>query len=117
MFTGAKTDSPVPPIPEMAVSVSDMPTIEPEGMSGAPPCESHYVGIGVLYRYNDGRITDAPESLPAYEAGVRVGDRLLDIPLSMTPGKTVRVVVGRNGQRLTLHITPRFICEDSGVPS
>lgn len=80
-----------------------------------------YIGIPVLDNNADTVITAVVEKGPADEAGLKNGDRIeringqdvatweeLTAQIEQSGGETVELLVDRNGQSLTLDVTPKF---------
>jgi hypothetical protein len=71
-------------IPKRSLSKELKPGQEP-GINGAPDpriCENKdlsYEGIGIIHSYGTELVTSAPAEYPAYRAGVRVGDMIIDL--------------------------------------
>jgi hypothetical protein len=72
-----------------------------------------YEGIGIIYDPSTGRVLQAPPSLPAYRAGVRVGD----VFVNAYPGGSNGIHNGiaefdffRSATRFTLKIPTEKIC-------
>ena len=71
-----------------------------------------YNGIGVIYSYFEWVVMEAPRQFPAYLAGIRVGDQLLNVTpeTKMTIGKPMEIRTRRNGVEIDYTITPLKIC-------
>lgn len=87
--------------------VSDISPSDPN--SKKEPCQTTYVGIGILLGYKF-RVDKAPPGLPAYDGGIREGDFFESYGLPMTRGVPIRVSVLREGIRLYFTITPTDVC-------
>lgn len=85
--------------------------VAPSLCNDAP--ENLYTGIGIVYNQFTQIILDAPPVYPAYKAGVRIGDILLN-PRS-TPDKlgSVEVTVSRGDENYIFHIQQSKICYDT----
>lgn len=77
---------------------------------GSRACQNTYNGIGIMYRVADHIIIDAPENLPAYKAGVRVGDYLFDAGAPRPEKGPMKIKVRRNGQILHFSISQGEVC-------
>lgn len=76
------------------------------------PCKdkaSTYQGIGVLYYGPVNAVYKAPEQYPAYRAGIRVGDQLLNPGEEVINGY-VDVYIQRGYEKLRFHIKIGTIC-------
>jgi hypothetical protein len=75
-------------------------------------CKDSFGGIGVVMNLGSGMVMEAPEWNPAYKAGIRVGDIILNNEdIKGPPGTTVEVLVTRdNAHILTFNIVREIIC-------
>jgi hypothetical protein len=71
-----------------------------------------YSGIGVIYSWFEWQVLEVPRQFPAYQAGIRVGDLLLNVTpeTKMTIGKPTLVRTSRNGVEIDYTITPLKVC-------
>lgn len=81
-------------------------------MAKCPKGTISYDGIGVIYSWFEWQVLQAPRQFPAYRAGIRVGDLLLNVTpeTKMTVGKPTLVKTSRNGVEIDYTITPLKIC-------
>jgi hypothetical protein len=68
-----------------------------------------FLGIGIQFK-KDRVILAAPESYPAFQSGLRVGDRVVDPNIEPDDGGYMTVEFERQGKRHRLHIRSRWIC-------
>jgi predicted metalloprotease with PDZ domain len=68
-----------------------------------------YLGIGVVHNIGSGIISSAPVDYPAYKAGIREGDVLVEMYRLPSTNK-MYVSVTRNGRTITRTITMKQIC-------
>jgi hypothetical protein len=109
-----------PPPPEQAMTYVNLPNEaqlqDTSDTSQQTPCEQSYIGVGFMYSANTSEIIQAPEPLPAYQAGLRVGDIVeLLPPMPMYVGKSVMFRVRRGSAHLTFTINPQHICYLEGT--
>ena len=84
----------------------------------APDCKDHhwYGGVGVQHSGGPSvyvQITDCPPGYPAYEAGVRVNDILLNPnDLRGEPGTPVTIMVERRGETMVFKTKRTKICTE-----
>lgn len=105
-----------PPDPPMTYVDTGAATIDDAAINAkGEPCtktEETYVGVGFMFFGL--KVIDAPPHLPAYLAGIRVGDELDPIFLiqvgNMKVGTPVVITVKRNGRILSFTATPILIC-------
>lgn len=88
-----------------SIQVDDGQKLTPNHINNCPKA---YNGIGFTYEEVSQLINDTPHDMPAYQAGIRVGDMLLD----STPTKDNKIFVRvlRYGQLLTFTIKRGKIC-------
>lgn len=72
--------------------------------------DEKYYGIGIIHGPGDGFVSSAPPQYPAYKAGVRVFDRVLQVDPQDDRRDYAQITVQRNGTRLTFHIRKDYIC-------
>jgi hypothetical protein len=82
-----------------------------EAKDGAPECAlgKVYVGIGVQYSL-EGVVLVAPQSYPAFQAGIRLGDVLSDTGMKPDPEGYFTVDFTRRGQAHRVRIKTKRIC-------
>ena len=86
------------------------------GINGAPDpriCAGRhktYTGIGIIHGIGTLRIDSAPATYPAYKAGLRVGDQIVELYHEIGGSPYMRVHVTRNGQHLKFRIKVEPIC-------
>lgn len=78
-----------------------------------PPGTKTYLGIGIVYEMDTGEITQAPDVLPAFKAGIRVGDLLLNNPFPDAAGMMYPKIL-RGYQQITFEIKTTQVCYLSG---
>jgi len=101
------------------VSQKDEPQPPQNGDKGqwtgddCPDVKKIYEGVGIIYDPGTGRVLQAPPSLPAYKAGVRVGD----VFVNPYPGGSNGIRDGiaefdffRSAERFTVRIPTEKIC-------
>jgi len=71
--------------------------------------DNTYTGIGIVYRFGSNIITHAPESYPAYIAGIRVGDMVVNDGFDLIKGYA-DIEVKRGNELLKFHIKADRIC-------
>jgi hypothetical protein len=78
---------------------------------GAPPCADgkSYWGIGMQFNLNN-IVINAPESYPAYHAGIRVGDVVTDRDIHPDEQGYETVEFTRRGKLHRLRIKTEWIC-------
>lgn len=92
--------------------------LETAADSNAPPCERTYIGVGFQYLYTGSSllVTRAPEQLPAYRMGLRVGDEVVSISMDTSkPGQEAVIRVRRGGHIVALTTKTDTICFEAGV--
>lgn len=72
--------------------------------------KSTYKGIGIIWWPDTGQVLEAPEFNPAYKAGIRVGDFIIN-DVTQVDGY-VDIIVLRNYNKLTFRIKTENICFD-----
>lgn len=72
--------------------------------------DKRYKGIGITYYVKQRVVLSAPQSYPAYKAGVRVGDGVIDPGYVPNKDGTVDVIVTRDEKELHFVIMPGEIC-------
>jgi len=72
-----------------------------------------YNGVGLIYSRETGIISSVPESLPAYQAGVRVFDVFMNPSYGDLPPGPAEIKVMRYGVLLTFTIMTQKICADT----
>lgn len=98
---------------EEAITVGDGP-----GINGAPDpriCAGKhktYTGIGIIHGMGSLRIDSAPATYPAYRAGLRVGDQIVEIYKEDGNSPYMRVQVLRDGRHFKFRIKMEQICYD-----
>lgn len=99
-----------------AVEIDDDKKTEEEtvsflGTGGCPPEFLTYIGVGFVYDMNTGLIIQAPPHLPAYQAGIRIGDAFLDYDLDTPIVDGYRIIrVQRYDSILVFKIKVKRIC-------
>lgn len=79
-------------------------------------CPNQYIGIGVVYNVITGIIMDTNTNTPAYKAGIRVGDVLIDNRPSYEEGKSYDILIMRNKLPMTFRVKAGKICSNRGNP-
>ena len=80
-------------------------------------CKDSFGGIGVTHDPMTGTITTAHKFYPAWEAGIRDGDRLVNPErLRGKIGTSVTVTLIRNGETLTFNLIRGKICVQDVTP-
>jgi hypothetical protein len=85
------------------------------GIAGAPDpkiCankDPSYEGIGIIHSYGTDLVLSAPAEYPAYKAGIRVGDMLVEI-YRIEGTKFMFVHVNRHGNHLKFKVPIEQIC-------
>lgn len=74
-----------------------------------PPNAKTYLGVGISYDRITGEIEQAPSVHPAYKAGIRVGDLLVNDPYPDEQGMMYLNIIQNNHQQ-TLAIKATQIC-------
>lgn len=77
--------------------------------------DPNYVGVGLIHGFGSDVVSEAPEFYPAYKAGVRVGDLILNPEFNSKATKEgwVEVRVERQGKFLIFKIKQEKICFES----
>ncbi len=68
-----------------------------------------YLGIGMQYDL-DGLVTVAPQSYPAYKAGIRPGDQVLNPEFEPDADGYDTVDLKHHGRHYRVHIKTQWIC-------
>jgi len=86
----------------------------PGGGTPSDPCpaEKQYEGIGILWMPGTRLIVKAPPGYPAYRAGIRVGDMLVNPDELYPRGNILEIDVFRHTTRLTFKVKLEKICFD-----
>ena len=72
---------------------------------------NNYVGVGIMIQPGSDKITSAPHQYPAYRAGMREGDTLIDpFGSDVTPDGYIDFTVWRNKELIKFHIKAENIC-------
>ena len=70
-----------------------------------------YVGAGIIIQPGSDLVTSAPPQYPAYKAGIRVGDKLIDpFGSDVMPDGYIDFTVLRNNELIKFHIKAEKIC-------
>lgn len=72
--------------------------------------DNTYVGVGIMIQPGSDTVTSAPEQYPAYMAGMRVGDFILDPFSTQIVDGYIDFDVRRNTDILKFHIKVDNIC-------
>lgn len=124
-FEEEKKERPKEPPKETSLSVR---LLKPEQKQKEPPkksegfvpdktvCESKhpsYEGIGIVHQLGTSMIIMAPEQYPAYQAGIRVGDMIVEM-YKIPNSNLMFVEVNRHGVNLSFKVKRQKICYDPG---
>jgi len=71
--------------------------------------DSSYLGIGLLFQLGTGVVSFVPKQYPAYKAGIRVGDMMVDPWVTEVDGY-MDIEVVRGYQHLKFHVKMDTIC-------
>lgn len=74
-----------------------------------------YLGVGIVHNIGSGIISSAPPSYPAYKAGIREGDALIEM-YRLPSTNRMRLVVQRGGQTISRTIKMEQICFSERSP-
>ena len=102
-------------IPMSAVEETKIKGPEP-GIDGAPDpriCsaqDKEYEGIGIIHQMGTWLITSAPAAYPAYRAGARVGDMIVELYQEEGGSPYMRLHVNRHGVHFKFRIKKEKIC-------
>jgi hypothetical protein len=69
-----------------------------------------FLGVGVLYSRDDGMVTYAPEYYPAFRAGIRTGDLILNPDDQVDASGYITLKISRQGRSLIFRIKAEKIC-------
>jgi hypothetical protein len=97
-------------------SKNDLPANKPKYETDSVICsgkDKTYVGVGLVYQPGSNLVTRAPPGLPAYDAGVRIGDFILDPDAPMINGY-ITFNIRRSFTFLVFHIKADNICFQEG---
>jgi hypothetical protein len=72
--------------------------------------DKNYFGVGFIWNPGTGRIIYAPEDYPAYKAGMRPGDFVMNPDADFSDGYIDLFVVRERGQQYHFHIKGDNIC-------
>lgn len=75
--------------------------------------DRYYKGIGVIYNPGTHVITHAPEYYPGYQAGLRIGDYIVDPDVAEVDGY-INFDILRAHEQLHFHIKTDNICVQEG---
>ena len=82
---------------------------------GGIHCSHHYDGIGLYLNFIDGKVMGALSTLPAYQAGIRVGDIINLDELNYSSrivGNPIVLHIIRNGVKITVYPIVAKICDE-----
>ena len=68
-----------------------------------------YIGIGLLYNFGSQLIYEVPKTYPAYKAGIRVGDYLVN-PFEEIKNGYITINIIRGYEKLHFYIKAEKIC-------
>jgi hypothetical protein len=116
-YIAQQQSQPGTPPPERAMTVTLQLKLQDRttDKTATPPCDKTYVGVGFMYNGETREILEAPPHLPAYEAGIRVGDIVEKMPKEMEMGRASYFLVYHPRPWAThrgFTITPKQICFD-----
>lgn len=75
------------------------------------PNDRWYGGVGMVHNSQTGEVLDAPKGYPAYVAGVKVGDYILNPhELRGEPGYDAHLLLKRDGEEIIIVVTREKIC-------
>jgi hypothetical protein len=95
----------------LEISKNEIPS--PKYKTDARICtnkDKHYFGVGFIWNPGSNRVTHAPEDYPAYKAGMRVGDFVVNPDNDFNDGYIDLYIVRERGQQLHFHIKGDNIC-------
>lgn len=91
------------------VSIDILSREEAEAIIREIKCDKWFGGIGISHDYFN-VVHEAPEWYPAYQAGIRVDDRILSKVTRGEVGSLLNVIVSRHGSVLTFNVKRGKIC-------
>ena len=71
--------------------------------------DNTYIGVGIIFAPFNDTISYAPEQYPAYKAGIRVGDTILNPTEEMINGY-IKFEIMRGIARFTFNVKAEKIC-------
>ena len=85
--------------------------VDANGNQCPPTNKNLYDGVGFIYYESTGQVINAPTMLPAYQAGIRIGDLLLNNPDPDADGIEHLVILKFQASTpVTFHIKTIKIC-------
>jgi C-terminal processing protease CtpA/Prc len=114
LWPSSKPETPTPPVPlpiQVIALSNDKKGTLMDAQDFASECfqGKTYVGIGLQFNL-DQAVTVAPESYPAYKAGIRVGDQVLNPDFEPDADGYDVVDFTRHGKHHRLRIKTQWIC-------
>jgi predicted metalloprotease with PDZ domain len=107
LWRSAHESAPAPPENLVMTLVIPDFDIEDAGTGDPRPCADAYVGVGIIFSALTNRVIKVPEHLPAYVAGVRLGDLLV----SVTGSPVARIVYVHDNAIHEVRAHTQRICE------
>ena len=77
--------------------------------------DNTYLGVGIVHNLGSGYISSVPRIYPAYKAGIREGDILVEMYRIPSTDK-MHLVVERDGLNISRTIKMEQICFSEGAP-